>query len=318
MDTPDYPDLLILAIPFFIAFILFEIFWLKKLGLEKAYEKKDAITSLIMGSGMSIMDLLFKGVYLAVLFFFWQFRIFDLGFGIWVLLAALIIDDFFYYIKHFLYHKVRWMWGSHVVHHSSEHYNLTTALRQPWTNIISGSVFIHVPMVLLGFHPLMIVFVSAISLLYQFWIHTEAIDKMPKWFEFIFNTPSHHRVHHGRNPRYLDANYAGILIIWDRMFGTFVPELENEKPEFGIVKPLKSFNPLIVAFHEYAAILRDFFSKDASLIDRIKYLFGAPGYSHDNSRKTVAQIKGEYLANHPDQIGTPGFDSKFALKTTKN
>jgi len=309
MTDLQFPDILIWAIPFFIVCIGLELLWLKYHPIKNAYTFKDGATSLIMGSGMSLIDVATSAVNLIFLMWIWQFAFLDLQDHmslIWVILIALVADDFMYYWKHFLYHKSRWFWATHVVHHSSEHYNLTTALRQPWTNLISGTVLLSVPLVLLGIHPLILFFVGALNLLYQFWFHTETIDKMPRWFEFIMNTPSHHRVHHGRNARYLDANYAGIFIIWDRMFGTFVPEQAEEKVEYGIVKPLTTFNPIKVAFCEYFSILKDVFSKGPSFAQRIKYIFAAPGYSHDGSRKNVAQIKAEYIQQHPEQAGAPG------------
>lgn len=309
MNELQFPDILIWAIPFFIVCIGLELLWLKYHSIKNAYTFKDGATSLIMGSGMSLFDIATKAVNLIFLMWVWQFAFFDLRDHmslIWVILIALVADDFMYYWKHFLYHKSRWFWATHVVHHSSEHYNLTTALRQPWTNLISGTVLLSVPLVLLGIHPLILFFVGALNLLYQFWFHTETIDKMPKWFEAIMNTPSHHRVHHGRNARYLDANYAGIFIIWDRLFGTFVPEQAEEKVEYGIVKPLTTFNPIKVAFGEYFSILKDVFSKGLSLTQRIKYIFAAPGYSHDGTRDNVAQIKAKYINEHPEQTGTPG------------
>lgn len=309
MNELQFPDILIWAIPFFLVCIGLELLWLKYHPIKNAYTFKDGATSLIMGSGMSIVDIGTKAINLLFLMWVWQFRFLDLRDHIslfWVILIALVADDFMYYWKHFLYHKSRWFWATHVVHHSSEHYNLTTALRQPWTNLISGTVLLAVPLVLLGIHPLILFFVGALNLLYQFWFHTETIDKMPRWFEAIMNTPSHHRVHHGRNARYLDANYAGIFIIWDRMFGTFVPEQEEEKVEYGIVKPLTTFNPIKVAFGEYFSLFKDVFSKGPSFVQRIKYIFAAPGYSHDGSRDNVAQIKAKYLSEHPEQAGTPG------------
>jgi len=310
MTNPEFPDLLLWAIPFFILCIALEIWWLKHHPIKNAYTFKDARTSLIMGIGSTISDLSLKVLMVGTLFWVWQFRVFDLGASFWIILLALVATDFVYYWIHFTYHKSRWFWATHVVHHSSEHFNLTTALRQQWTNGISGTVLFKIPLVLLGIHPGIIVFVMAINLIYQFWFHTETISKMPKWVEFIFNTPSHHRVHHGRNARYLDCNFAGILIIWDRMFGTFVPELDSEKVDYGIVKPLRSYNPFVVEFHEFYAAGKDICGSGLTLGQRFKYLFAAPGYSHDNSRQTVAEIKAEFIAKNPGQEGTPGLPER--------
>lgn len=305
IETP-FPDILLYAIPFFFICIGIELFALKRRPVKNAYTRKDATASILIGLGSSISDTIFKFISLSIMLYVWQFRVFDLGTSIGIIFLAFILDDFSYYWRHWFTHKCRWCWGVHVVHHSSEHYNLTTALRQPWTSNIEGTVLLKLPLVLLGFHPFLLVFVYAINLLYQYWIHTEAIRKLPRWFEYIFNTPSHHRVHHARNPRYLDANFAGTLIIWDKMFCTFVPELESEKPDYGIVYPLKSYNPFIIAFHEIVSIIRDAFQKGITISQRLKYIFAPPGYSHDNSRKTVADLKREFLKQHPEQSGTPG------------
>src|SRR3546814_77230 len=132
------------------------------------------------------------------------------------------------YVFHRAAHRVRWFWASHVIHHSSQHYNLSTALRQTWTGFFSLTFLFRLPLFLIGFPPAMVFFCAGLNLIYQFWIHTEAIGRMPRWFEAVMNTPSHHRVHHGVNPRYLDANYAGVFIIWDKMFGSFVPERDDD------------------------------------------------------------------------------------------
>jgi sterol desaturase/sphingolipid hydroxylase (fatty acid hydroxylase superfamily) len=186
-------------------------------------------------------------------------------------------------------HRVRWFWASHVNHHSSQHYNLSTALRQTWTGFIAGSFAFRLPLMLIGFHPAMVFFVGGLNLIYQFWIHTEAIKRLPRWFEAVMNTPSHHRVHHATNPRYLDANYAGVFIIWDRMFGSFTPEVDDEPIRYGIVKQLGTFNLLWSVFHEWIGIAKDLWA--APFGAKLGYLFGPPGWSHDGSRDTSDTIK---------------------------
>jgi len=166
---------------------------------------------------------------------------------------------------------------------------------------------VRAPLILLGFHPAMVLFVGGLNLIYQFWIHTEAIGRMPRWVEAIMNTPSHHRVHHGRNARYLDANYAGVFIVWDKLFGTFVPELDEEKPDYGLVQNLGTFNPIRVVFHEWVGLFRDVFQSGLTLRQRFGYAFGPPGYSHDGSRDTSETIKAKHLARNPQDAGTPGF-----------
>jgi sterol desaturase/sphingolipid hydroxylase (fatty acid hydroxylase superfamily) len=224
-----------------------------------------------------------------------------------VVALCFVLDDLRYYWVHRFGHRIRWVWASHVNHHSSQHYNLTTALRQTWTGTFTFMIVMRAPLVLLGFHPAMVLFCGGLNLIYQFWIHTEAIGKLPRWVEAVMNTPSHHRVHHGRNPRYLDANYAGVFIIWDRLFGTFVPELDSEKPDYGLVQNLGTFNPLRVAFHEWLAIWRDVTQPGLSLRDRVMYAVAPPGWSHDGSRDTSEGIKARHLARHPQDAGTPGF-----------
>jgi hypothetical protein len=165
-------------------------------------------------------------------------------------------------------------WGGHVVHHQSEEYNLSVALRQSSFQVVWTFAF-SLPIALLGFKPQDFVYISAFNTLYQFWIHTEAINKMPRWFEFIFNTPSHHRVHHGRNPKYIDKNHAGSLIIWDRMFGTF--QAEEERPTYGITKPINSWNPIFANFSHYVEMGKDL-KQIPGWGDRVKYLFMKPGW----------------------------------------
>ena len=149
-------------------------------------------------------------------------------------------------------------------------------------------------------------FVGGLNLIYQFWIHTEAIGKLPRWIEAVMNTPSHHRVHHVRNARYLDCNYAGVFIIWDRMFGTFVPELDEDRVDYGLVHNLGTFNPLRVAFHEWVGIFKDMTQRGLTLRERILYAVAPPGWSHDGSRQTSEGIKASHLDRHPEDRGTPG------------
>ena len=177
----------------------------------------------------------------------------DLGTGIAATAGALLAWDFIYYWNHRIEHESRWLWAIHVVHHSSEHYNLSTALRQPVAEVF-GMFVPYGLMAFLGFRPSVIETARALNLIYQFWIHTEAIDRMGV-LEEVLNTPSHHRAHHGSNQQYLDRNHGGILIIWDRMFGTF--EREREKVVYGLTKNINTFNPLRIASHEYQAIASD-------------------------------------------------------------
>ncbi len=306
---PDFPKVTQLAIPFFVIAMLAELVWIRWMQGKGEFETRDTLTSLLMGVGNVAMGLFFGFLSYGVLMWFWQFRLFDLGFYWWVGLTAFLLDDLRYYWYHRFAHRVRWFWAEHVNHHSSQHYNLSTALRQSWTGNFTGAVLLSVPLTILGFHPAFVAFVYGFNLVYQFWIHTETIGKMPAWFEAVMNTPSHHRVHHATNARYLDANYAGTLIVWDRLFGTFVPEEAADKPRYGLVSNVATFNPLKVAFHEWVAMARDAAAPGLTLSQRLKYLFMPPGWSHDGSRKTSETIKAEYVARNPDEAGRPGLPS---------
>ena len=286
-ESMEFPNLIHAAIPFFVGFVLLEII-LTAWRRIPTYQAKDALSSIGMGLGNVAVGIFSKGLIFGAYSFVYQFRVFDLEFSWWYWLLLFLGDDFSYYWFHRSSHSIRYFWASHIVHHSSQNYNLATALRQTWTGGITGSFVFYLWMPLLGFHPIAILFMHSISLLYQFWIHTELIDRMPRWFEFIFNTPSHHRVHHSSDVKYLDRNHAGILIIWDRMFGTFVEE--EEHPNYGLTKNISSFNPLYIATHEWIDILKDIRKNPRYTW---QYLFGPPGWSHDGSRKTSAQLRAE-------------------------
>jgi len=286
------------AIPFFILSIILEI-GLARLGKADArYEVKDTAVSLGMGLGSNIAGALLGGFVLAATVWVWQnYRLFDIPMtAVWAWVAVFLLEDLTYYWFHRISHERRFWWVSHVNHHSSQHYNLGTALRQTWTGQLNGSWLLWLPLAWLGFPPAMIAIQKGISLVYQYWIHTEAIKRLPRWFEGVFNTPSHHRVHHARNPVYLDRNYAGILIIWDRMFGTFQPELDAEPCRYGLVKNLATFNLLRVAFHEWIATAQDVVRHPRHALG---YIFGPPGWSHDGSRETSAMIKARAFRSSP-------------------
>jgi sterol desaturase/sphingolipid hydroxylase (fatty acid hydroxylase superfamily) len=306
----DFVKPTVIAIPFFILTVALE-WWAVKTGRANGrYETKDGVTSLAMGLGSVVADTIFAFAGTWLLMLFWPYHLFEIPVTWWSFILVFAGYDLIYYWKHRLAHTVRWWWAEHVTHHSSTHYNLTTALRQPWFGPLTGLVIISAPLVLLGFHPAFIAFSGGVNLVYQYWIHTEAIGKMPKWFEAVMNTPSHHRVHHATNPRYLDANFAGVFIIWDRMFGTFVPELDYDKPVYGIVHPLGKFNPVIVAYHELFALLRDCWRDGPRPWRWLGRFINNPGWSPDGNHSRSRELKAAYLAAHPDQAGTPGLPRK--------
>ncbi|MGY0004784.1 sterol desaturase family protein [Micromonospora sp. I033] len=264
------------AVPAFLLLIIIEAVSYRFLpdDDERGYELRDTTTSLSMGLGSQIIGfpwkLLTVGVYAAL----WTVAPVHLSPGDWwTWVIVFFADDLAYYWFHRLHHEVRVLWASHVVHHSSVYYNLSTALRQSWTPMTSLPFWL--PLALLGIPPWMIFLQQSISLLYQFFLHTERVGVLARPIEFIFNTPSHHRVHHGSNAEYLDRNYGGILIVWDRLFGSFEPE--RAPARYGLTKNIQTYNPLRVATHEFAAIWSDV-RHATSWRHRLGYLFGRPGW----------------------------------------
>lgn len=274
-------DLIQHAIPVFVICLVLEALSFRFLpdDDEVGYEFRDSRTSLTMGIGNVIINIGWKLVVLAALSAAYLVAPVHLPAGnplTWI--ALFIADDFAYYWYHRTHHTIRVFWASHVVHHSSEHYNLSTALRQTWTPFTALPFWL--PLAFLGFSPWMILLQQSVSLLYQFFIHTERVGKLWRPVEFVMNTPSHHRVHHGSNDQYLDTNYGGILIIWDRLFGSFRPE--SERAVYGLTKNIKTFNPLRVATHEYTAIWQDVRAAK-TWKQRFGHTFRGPGWSPDSA-----------------------------------
>lgn len=291
-------DLIQYAIPGFIILLITEVIVTAR-QQKDYYDKKDTASSLSMGIGNVIIGFVGKAIVFGAYSLIYQFRLFTVDMTQWWAWAILFFaDDFSYYWFHRISHSSRYFWASHVVHHSSMKYNLGTALRQTWTGNISGAFIFWIWLPLFGFSPVAVMTMQAISLLYQFWIHTELINKLPAPIEFIFNTPSHHRVHHGSDLAYLDKNHAGILIIWDRMFGTFEPE--RNRPTYGLTTNINSHNPVRIAFHEWTAIGQDI-RRAGSIRNALGYIFGPPGWSHDGSRKTTRQLRSNQPAK-PEQV----------------
>ena len=273
------PDLITLAIPAFLA-LLFAEAVAGTVMRRDIYEIKDAAASVTMGLGNVFVDLLAKALQFTFLSWLHRFAIFSIGFQWWAWVLLFFGDEFSYYWFHRISHECRFFWASHVVHHSSQRYNLSTALRQTWTGTFTSFVFwIWLPIV--GFAPVMIMTMKAISLLYQFWIHTELVRSMGP-LEKVLNTPSHHRVHHGSNPRYIDRNHGGTLILWDKLFGTFEPENPADPPRFGLTHNIATYNPVRIAFHEWLQMFRDTWAAPGWR-NKFCYIFGNPGWRHDES-----------------------------------
>lgn len=282
------PAILYYAIPGFLLLLSLEA-WFSHKEDKGLYETKDTWGSLGLGIGNVIVGFVTKAMIFGLFLFLYRYRLFNLdSTKWWYWLLLFFADDFSYYWFHRTAHNVNWFWASHVVHHSSEHYNLAAALRQTWTGNLTGSFLFWAWMSLVGFHPIWILFMQQISLIYQFWIHTETVNRLPKAIEYIFNTPSHHRVHHGSNLKYLDKNHAGILIIWDRLFGTFQPE--EERPHYGLTKNIHSFNPVVIALTTWAELFRKAKST-GNLKQGLNYFIKAPGWSHDGSSQTVKELR---------------------------
>ncbi|WP_442266429.1 sterol desaturase family protein [Tenacibaculum sp. ZS6-P6] len=290
MTIPEMPELIHYAIPFFVITVIIEAILTVKVKLDN-YEFKDAYTSILMGLGNVFIGLFTKGVILTIFLLLYKYRFFTIPFSWWAWVILLFAEDFVYYWNHRIAHESRLFWASHVVHHSSQKYNLSTALRQTWTGSFYTFIF-WLPLIIIGFHPVMVMVQMSISLLYQYWIHTELIQKMPNWFEAIFNTPSHHRVHHATNPQYLDRNHAGIFIIWDKIFGTFEPEVE--KPIYGLVKNINTYNPIKIAFIEWYHMLSDVFKSKTSVRKRLLYFFKPPGWKHDGTGILSDDLRAEW------------------------
>ncbi|MET0926237.1 MAG: sterol desaturase family protein [Solirubrobacterales bacterium] len=281
-------EVLYYAIPFFVLLLVLEYLSFRQVRAENegliGYDPRDTRTSLTMGLGNVAINFVWKFAVLAAYVAIYELTPLRLDPGdwwVWVLLF--FADDFSYYWFHRISHESRGFWASHVVHHSSQHYNLSTALRQTWVPMTYFPFWLWMPAV--GFEPWMVLLAQAWSLIYQFWIHTERIRRLPIWFEAIFNTPSHHRVHHGVNDQYLDRNYGGILIIWDRLFGTYEPE--EERVRYGLTTQLRSYRPIQVAFHEYIAMWHDI-RRAPRIRDKLGVVFRGPGWRPPGVAETEA------------------------------
>lgn len=266
------------AIPFFFLTILIELAALKWLDQEEpatGYQGKDARTSISMGLISLIFTLMLKvGSFLVYIVVFEQLAPFRLPTDTWWYWVLVLLGvDLAFYGSHRFVHRVNLGWAAHQAHHSSEYMNFGTALRQKWNPWFE--FFFWLPLPFLGFAPWTIYVAFSFNLIYQFFTHTELVGKLPRPIEFVFNTPSHHRVHHGSDREYLDRNYAGILIIWDRMFGTFTEE--KQRPTYGLTKPVETYNLIRLQYGDYAKILRNVRGADR-LRDKLGYLFGPPGW----------------------------------------
>ncbi|MBX7181152.1 MAG: sterol desaturase family protein [Bacteroidia bacterium] len=267
------PNYILFAIPFFLGSIFFE-FLFGRLKGKSWYNFEDAITNLNIGIGSQAFNTLSKlGLMLVYTWIYNHLAPFQQGQTWLSFVLCVILFDFIFYWAHRWGHEMNFFWGAHIVHHQSQEYNLSVALRQSWIhNLIAFFMFLPIPF--LGFDPLIFGGAAAFVTLYQYWIHTRSIKKMG-WFEWIFNTPSHHRVHHAINPQYLDKNYAAVFIIWDRMFGTFVEE--KEEPEYGTTIPINSWDPVWANVHFYVDLIEGM-KREKGLWNKFMLLWKGPEY----------------------------------------
>ncbi len=287
-----FPDPVTIATPAFIVLVLIEMLAVR-FGAKGDYDWRDSFTSLTMGFGSTLAAVVFGATIVATYAAVGRHHLLTIPITWWSGILCFVVDDLLYYAFHRSAHRVRWFWASHVIHHSSQHYNLTTALRQTWTGFWSLSFAFRLPLLLVGFDVRLVLFVAGINLIYQFWVHTEAVRRLPFGLEYVLNTPSHHRVHHGSNPRYLDRNYAGVFIVWDRLFGTFEAERDDEPVRYGLVHNIATFNPLLTATHEWVAIARDLRAA-RTWRGRWMAVAGPPGWSESGTPTTADAIRADW------------------------
>lgn len=264
---------MLFAIPVFFLLIGLELL-IERLKKTRLYRFNDAVTNISCGVQQQVTGVLFKTVLIAGYLWVYEHRIWTIPDTWWTFVLVFIGVDFCYYWFHRSTHEVSFLWGTHIVHHQSEEYNLSVALRQSAIQAFLGNVF-YLPLALLGFHPVTFLVMNTFQTLYQFWIHTRAVGKLHRVFEYVFNTPSHHRVHHGMNPAYIDKNHGGTLIIFDRWFGTF--QEEKEEPVYGVTVPLNSWNPLWAQIDYYVWLAKHLWYAP-SWPDRWNMLFRKPGW----------------------------------------
>ncbi len=306
--------LLLYAFPLLVLIAALEALYILKIE-RRPYPWRESAASLAVAVGMKLSGAATAGLMAGIFAWLWDYRLLTLPLESWWSIALLFIGvEFCYYWQHRVMHECRWFWATHAVHHSPQHINLSGAYRIGWTGALTGAALFYVPLVLLGFHPAAVVTAVALNLLYQFWLHTELVPKLG-WLEKVFNTPSNHRVHHATNPRYLDSNYGGVLIVFDRLFGTYVEENAADPCRYGLVHQIESHNPLRIVFREWAAIGADIAASGQGRT-ALGYLFGPPGWSPDGSRSTTRDLKAAGFATAVPQVRTPeaGCDSNTSTK----
>ena len=266
--------------------------WLNYRENRKYYEKRDTLTNIYLTVLAFILNIAVKGMTFFVLSYAWQFRLLEIKNTVVYWVVLVIAQDFLYWVLHYTGHYCRLFWAMHVTHHSSEHFNLTTGFRSTVFEPIYR-VFFYLPLALMGFNAIDILYAYLVTQLYGNIVHTQYQVNLPKWYGWIFVTPSHHRVHHASNIPYLDKNMGMVLIIWDRIFGTFREENLLEPIKYGLTKQPDDMGPVNILFHEWKALLHDV-KQAPGLINKIKYFINPPGWSHDGSTQTARVLQHEY------------------------
>jgi len=295
-QAADWKQLLLVGMmPLFALTIVVEAWRFRHTDL---YSLKDSLASMTLGGSYVLLEVVVHALFVyALLDWAYGFRLMDIPINGWTFAGLFVLVDLLFYVYHRTSHKVRWFWATHVVHHASEHMNFTTAARQSTLYAFSGAFLFFLPAALLGFAPEWGLFALALNLSYQWFIHTQWVKKLPRPIEFIFNTPSHHRVHHGRNPEYIDTNFGGMLIIWDRLFGTFVEERDDLAPEYGITRQIHSYNPITLTLHEFIDLFRDV-ARPGPLWLRLKHLWATPEWQRPDTDPR-AQLPADAAARAP-------------------
>lgn len=282
--------LLAISAPFYTGMILLEVI-VSNYHKKAFYTVKETLINFWLNMANTLLGISCKVLVLGMMSWFLQFHLISISneYLYWMLLFIAL--DLCFYVEHRSEHMVRFLWAVHVTHHSSQEYNLTTGFRSSvFRPLVSCWFFI--PLVLLGFKPLDILLMDAICQIYGILVHTQYVRKMPKWFESIFVSPGHHRVHHASNVIYLDKNMGMVMIIWDRMFGTFQHELETEQVVYGLTtNPAHPYHPIGIIFHEWKQLFKDLSKPNTSLSIKFNYLFKPPGWSHDGSTQTADEMR---------------------------
>lgn len=286
----DWKQVMLIAMsPVFLIAFAIEYTVMKQRGALRQFDWRDILANISLGGSYQVFEVIMHSLVSgAIILWIYQHRLFDIPVNGWTIVPLFIAEEFLYYWFHRSSHRIRWFWSAHVVHHSGERMNMTTAMRQSLLYSITGWWLFFMPLVVLGVPPAVVFALYAANLIYQYFIHTEVVGKLHPIIEYLFDTPSAHRAHHGRNPRYIDKNYGGVLIIFDRLFGTYVEE--TEPVDYGIPNQIRSYNLLVVNFHEFNAMWRDVITPGPLWL-RLKHLWATPDWQRPTADPTVRQME---------------------------